>query len=71
MVDSTSQGEKACYYSGVCLETGEVEAMDSWKQQCRDLSTAHAVATEAAIKLASEVGGLTGVQSPTAMRATT
>ncbi len=30
LVDSTSPrwGEKACYYSGVCLETGEVEAME-------------------------------------------
>ena len=30
LVDSTSPrwGEKACYYSGVCLESGEVEAME-------------------------------------------
>ncbi len=30
LVDSTSPrwGEKACYYSAVCLETGEVEAME-------------------------------------------
>lgn len=30
LVDSSSprRGEKACYYSGVCLETGEVETME-------------------------------------------
>ena len=45
--ESTSPryGEKASYYSAVCLETGEVEWMDTstgsagWQQQLRDLGS--------------------------------
>ena len=45
LVDSTSprRGEKASYYSAVCLETGEVEWMEldgtGWKQQRRYLGS--------------------------------
>ena len=42
LVDSTSPrwGEKACYYSGVCLETGEVEAMEIAGNSNAETSTA-------------------------------
>ena len=42
LVDSTSPrwGEKACYYSGVCLETGEVEAMEIAGNSTAETSTA-------------------------------
>lgn len=42
LVDSTSPrwGEKACYYSGVCLETGEVEAMEISGNSTAETSTA-------------------------------
>ena len=41
LVDSTSsRGEKACYYSGVCLETGEVEAMEIAGNSNAETSTA-------------------------------
>jgi len=42
LVDSTSPrwGEKACYYSGVCLETGEVEAMEIAGNSNAESSTA-------------------------------
>ena len=42
MVDSTSPrwGEKACYYSGVCLEAGEVEAMEIAGNSNAETSTA-------------------------------
>ena len=33
-------GEKACYYSGVCLETGEVEAMEIAGNSNAETSTA-------------------------------
>ena len=90
LVDSTSPrwGEKACYYSGVCLETGEVEAMEiagnsnaetstAFLQQLRanypgplvviwDNGPAHRGAAIRSYlttpELASEVGGLTGLQ---------
>ena len=41
-MDSTSPrwGEKACYYSGVCLETGEVEAMEIAGNSNAETSTA-------------------------------
>ena len=90
LVDSTSPrwGEKANYYSGVCLETGEVEAMEiagnsnaetstAFLQQLRenhpgplvviwDNGPAHrgeAIRSYLTTpELASEVGGLTGLQ---------
>ena len=42
LVDSTSPrwGEKACYYSGVCLESGEVEAMEIAGNSNAETSTA-------------------------------
>ena len=42
LVDSTSPrwGEKACYYSGVCLEAGEVEAMEIAGNSNAETSTA-------------------------------
>ncbi len=42
LVDSTSPrwGEKACYYSGVCLESGEVEAMEMAGNSAAETSTA-------------------------------
>jgi len=42
LVDTTSPrwGEKACYYSGVCLETGEVEAMEIAGNSNAETSTA-------------------------------
>ena len=42
LVDSTSPrwGEKACYYSAVCLETGEVEAMEIAGNSNAETSTA-------------------------------
>ena len=42
LVDSASPrwGEKACYYSGVCLETGEVEAMEIAGNSNAETSTA-------------------------------
>ena len=42
LVDSTSSrwGEKANYYSGVCLETGEVEAMEIAGNSTAETSTA-------------------------------
>jgi len=42
LVDSTSprRGEKACYYSGVCLETGKVEAMEIAGNSNSETSTA-------------------------------
>ena len=42
LVDSTSPrwGEKACYYSGVCLEAGEVEAMEIAGNSNDETSTA-------------------------------
>ena len=48
LVDSTSPrwGEKACYYSGVCLERwGGGSHGNSWKQQCRDLHRLFTAAT--------------------------
>jgi transposase len=40
LVDSTSPryGEKASYYSAVCLETGEVEAMELYGNSCAETS---------------------------------
>ena len=91
LVDSTSPrwGEKACYYSGVCLETGEVEAMEIAGNSNAETSTAFLQQLRANhpgtsgsnlgqwaspprssdsqlfdhSELASEVGGLTGLQS--------
>jgi transposase len=42
LVDSTSPrwGEKASYYSAVCVETGEVEAMELVGNSCAESSTA-------------------------------
>ena len=42
LVDSTSPRweEKACYYSGVCLEAGEVEAMEIAGNSNAETSTA-------------------------------
>ena len=42
LVDSTSPrwGEKACYYSGVCLESGEVDAMEIAGNSNAETSTA-------------------------------
>ena len=53
LVDSTSPrwGEKACYYSGVCLESGEVEAMEIAGNSNAETSTAFPPALTAAAVL--------------------